>query len=150
MYDKNHYNVVISLQLIKINERKNKSRHYFANNNNNNKKRMRVKELICSSLNGMRIKQSLPQPFTPQTGTWVLWKAQRLGGGVWGLRSNSRGKAAVDCRGTDGGKAEEETLVGNAWGGKPGSHESKGTLLSHAEGVEPSPQPLSPHASIGT
>ena len=39
MYDKNNYNVVISLQLIKINERKNKSRHYFANNNNNNKKK---------------------------------------------------------------------------------------------------------------
>ena len=25
MYDKNHYNIVISLQLIKINEKKNKS-----------------------------------------------------------------------------------------------------------------------------
>ena len=32
MYDKNHYNIVISLQLIKINEKKT-----INNNNNNNK-----------------------------------------------------------------------------------------------------------------
>ena len=30
--------------------------------------RLRVKRLICDSLNGMRIRQSLPQPYTPQTG----------------------------------------------------------------------------------
>ena len=31
--------------------------------------RLSVKQLICVSLNGMRIRQSLPQPYTPQTGT---------------------------------------------------------------------------------
>ena len=33
----------------------------------------------------------------------------------------------------------EETAVGNAHGGKPGSHGSKAILLSHAYGVQPSP-----------
>ena len=36
----------------------------------------------CGSLNGMRIRQSLPQPYIPRTGTRVPWKAQQLG--VWG------------------------------------------------------------------
>ena len=35
------------------------------------------------------------------------------------------------------GDVREETVVGNACGGKPGSHGSKATLLSHAKGVEP-------------
>jgi len=33
----------------------------------------------------------------------------------------------------------EEIVVGNACGGKPGSHGSKAILLSHMEWVEPSP-----------
>ena len=41
--------------------------------------RLRVKQLICGSLNGMRIIQSLPWPYIPQTGTQVPWKAQWLG-----------------------------------------------------------------------
>ena len=40
--------------------------------------RLRVKQLICGSLNGMRIRQSLPQPYIPQTGTQVPWRVQRL------------------------------------------------------------------------
>ena len=40
-------------------------------------------------------------------------------------------KAAVDCRETDRGDMREETMVGNAFGGKLGSHESKAILLSH-------------------
>ena len=44
--------------------------------------RLRVKQLICGSLNGMRIRQSLPQTYIPQTGTQVPWKAQQLGAGV--------------------------------------------------------------------
>ena len=43
--------------------------------------RLRVKQLISGSLNGMRIRQSLPQPYIPQTGTQVPWKAQQLGAG---------------------------------------------------------------------
>ena len=33
--------------------------------------RLGVKQLICGSLNGMRISQSLPQPYTPRTGMQV-------------------------------------------------------------------------------
>ena len=40
--------------------------------------RLRVKQLICGSLNGMRIRQSLPQPYIPQTGTQVPWRVKRL------------------------------------------------------------------------
>ena len=44
--------------------------------------RLRVKQLICGILNGMRIRQSLPQPYIPWTGMQVPWKVQRLGAGV--------------------------------------------------------------------
>ena len=40
--------------------------------------------------------------------------------------------AAVDCRETDGGDVREETAVGNACRGEPGSHGSNAILLSHA------------------
>ena len=50
--------------------------------------------------------------------------------------SNPRRRAAVDCREWD---VREETVVGNACEGKLGSHGSKAILLSHAQGVEPSP-----------
>jgi len=56
---------------------------------------------------------------------------QQLGAGVQGLWSNPRARAAVDCRETDRGHAREEIVVGNACGGKPGSHGSKIILLSH-------------------
>ena len=48
-------------------------------------------------------------------------------------------RTAVDYRETDQGGVREETVVGNAYGGKPGSHGSKAILLSHVQGVEPSP-----------
>ena len=41
-------------------------------------------------------------------------------------------RAAVDCGETDLGDVREETVVGNACGGKPGNHGSKVILLSHA------------------
>ena len=47
-------------------------------------------------------------------------------------------------RGCEGGD-----VVGNAPGGKVGSHGSKVILLSHAKQVEPSPWPLSPHIQHG-
>ena len=52
-------------------------------------------------------------------------------------------KADADWGETDQAVVREEILVGNACGGKQGSHGSKGILLSHAQGVEPSGQPLS-------
>ena len=59
----------------------------------------------------------------------VPWKVQRLGAGV--LWSNPRSRAAVDCREMDQEDEKEETVVGKACGGKPGSHGSKAILLSH-------------------
>ena len=41
-------------------------------------------------------------------------------------------RSPVDCGETDGGDVREEIVVGNARGGKPGSHVSKAILLSHA------------------
>ena len=84
--------------------------------------RLRVKQLICGSLNGMRIIQSLPWPYIPQTGTQVPWKAQWLGPGVWGLWRDPRTRAAVNCGEMDRGDVREEIVVGNACGEKPGSH----------------------------
>ena len=41
-------------------------------------------------------------------------------------------RAAVDCGETDPGDVREEILLGNACGGKLGSHGSKAILLRHA------------------
>ena len=46
--------------------------------------------------------------------------------------SNPRVRAAVDGRETDQGEVTEEIVVGNACGGKSGTHRSKVILLSHA------------------
>ena len=57
--------------------------------------------------------------------------------------SNPRARAAVDCRETDQGDVRE-MVVGNACGGKPGSHGNKVILLSHTwRGAIT--KPLSPH-----
>ena len=45
--------------------------------------------------------------------------------------SNLRARAAVDCGETDQGDVREEVVVGNACGGKPGSHRNRVILLSH-------------------
>ena len=72
----------------------------------------------------MRIRQFLPQPYIPWTGMQVPWKAQQPGAGV-GDFVNPRARAAVDCGEMDPGEVREETVLGNACGGKPGSHLSK-------------------------
>ena len=46
--------------------------------------------------------------------------------------SNPRVRAAVNCGERDPGEVEEEIVVGNACGGKLGSHGSKAILLSQA------------------
>ena len=46
--------------------------------------------------------------------------------------SNPRARAADDCGEMDPGDVREETVVGNACGGKPGSHGSEAVLLRHA------------------
>ena len=40
-------------------------------------------------------------------------------------------RAVVDCREMGQGDMREEIVVGNAFGGEPGSHGSKVILLSH-------------------
>ena len=53
--------------------------------------------------------------------------------------SNPSVRAAVDCGETDQGDVREEIMVGNAYGRKPGSRESKAISLSHTYGLKPSP-----------
>ena len=48
--------------------------------------------------------------------------------------SNPRARAAVDWGETDGGDVREETVVGNAYGGKPESHGSKAIQLNIVAG----------------
>ena len=47
--------------------------------------------------------------------------------GSWSLGTveQPQGRAAADCGETGRGDVREETVVGNACGGKPGSHGSK-------------------------
>ena len=73
--------------------------------------RLKVKQVICGNLNGMRIRQSLPQPYIRWTGTQGPWKVQQLGAGFLGLWSNPRARAAVDCREMDQRDVREETVM---------------------------------------
>ena len=66
----------------------------------------------------MRIRQSLPQPYIPQTVQW-------LAAGIQGLWSNPRARAAVDCGEMDQGDVREETVMGNVCGGKQEAMEAK-------------------------
>ena len=45
--------------------------------------------------------------------------------------SNPRARAAVYCRKMERWNMREETEMGNACGGQPGSHGGKAILLSH-------------------
>ena len=73
--------------------------------------RLRVKQLICGSLNGMRIRRSLPQPYMLWTGMLVPWKAQQLGAGVQELWSNPRVRDVVDHGEMDLGDVREERTI---------------------------------------
>jgi len=73
---------------------------------------------------------------------------QRLADGVWGLWSNLRARAAVDCRETDRGDGREETVDGNACGGKPWKQGD--TAESCVGGGAIAIASLSPHASINS
>ena len=94
--------------------------------------RLGVKPLICGSLNGMRIRHTLPQPYIPWTGMKVPWKAQQLGAGIQGLWRNPRARAAVDCRETNGGDVREEIMVGMPWRKARQPWKQGNILLSHA------------------
>ena len=71
----------------------------------------------------------------PQTGTQVPWKALVAGSWSLGIMEQSQGEGCCWLRRdgeADGGGVTEEIVVGNACGGKPGSHGSKAILLSYA------------------
>ena len=107
-----------------------------------------MKQQICVGLNWMRIRQFLPQPYIPQTGMQVPWRVQWLGAGVYGLWRNPRASAAVECRETDWGDVREETVVGNAGGGKPWKQGD--TAESCIVGRAITTASLSPDASISS
>ena len=86
----------------------------------------------------MRIRQSLPQPYIPQTGI-VSVEGSAAGSCSLEIVEQPQGRAAADCGETGRGDVREETVVGNACGGKPGSHGSRAILLSPVKEVQPSP-----------
>ena len=59
----------------------------------------------------------------------IPWKEQWLGAGVWGLWSDPKARAAGNYGDMDRGEVREEIVVGNACGGKLGSHGSEAILL---------------------
>ena len=82
--------------------------------------RLRVKQLICDSPNGIRITQTkLQQPYVSPLGKNSGWE---LGARWW---SNPRMRSAIDRRELAQGDVREETVVGTACEGKAGSHGSK-------------------------
>ena len=107
-----------------------------------------MKQLICGSLNGMRIRQSLMEPYIPWTGTQIPWKVQWLEAGVLGLWSNLRARAAVDCGEMDRGDGREETEDGNACGGKPWKQGDTAESCIPGEAITIASLP--PHTSIGS
>ena len=76
------------------------------------------------------MRQSLPQPYKPWTGIQVPWKVQ-----CWELEFRDcgaiPGRADVYCGETNQGDVREEIVLGDACGGRLGSHGSKRKLLSH-------------------
>ena len=56
------------------------------------------------------------------TGTSVRWKVQWLRAGVWGVWSNPRVRAAVNCGERDPGEVGEEIVMGKTCGGQSSNH----------------------------
>ena len=54
--------------------------------------RLRVKQLICGSLNGMRIRQSLQQPYIPPGRNAGLLEGAEAGSWSLGIVEQSQGK----------------------------------------------------------
>ena len=80
-----------------------------------------MKQLTCGSLNGMR----LLAVATHTLDTGPLEGPARSRSWSLGLWSNPWARDAVDCGETDQGDVREETVVGNACGGKPAAMEAR-------------------------
>ena len=88
--------------------------------------RLRGRQLTCGSLNGMRVRQSLPQPHIAQRGTSGRCSFWELGFRDCGA-TPGRGLQLTAERQVQ----REEIVVGNACGGKLDVHGSQAALLSH-------------------
>ena len=112
--------------------------------------RLRVKQLVCEHLNGMRIMETILAAaiHSPErdAGTHVPWEAQ-------GWELERRDPGAIPGRGQlltvgrclrvhEGGGGSGKCLSR-----KPGQPGRQGHLLSHSQMVEPSLWPLCPHVS---
>ena len=92
--------------------------------------RLRVKQLICDSLNGMRITQKILATaiHTPVRDMCPL-EGTAAGGWSAEIVEESRVRSVVDGGEMALGDTWEEIVVGNACGGKPGSLGGKVILL---------------------
>ena len=95
--------------------------------------RLRVKKLLCDSLKGMRITETIlaPAKCIPDRDMGPL-EGTEVGSWSVGLWSNPRVRSAIDRGETAQWDGREETVVGNACEGKPGSQGGKAILLNHA------------------
>ena len=85
--------------------------------------------------------------YIPWTGTQVHQNARPLEAGRWELESNPRVRTADRLQGDTWGDCREEICGGEClW--KKGGRGDRVLLLSHAQGVEPSLSPLSPHTPV--
>ena len=103
-----------------------------------------MKQLTCDTLNGMRITQRIIAIAICTTDRGISPLESTVAGG-WnlGMENNPRVRSAVDCGGDNQGDMREETVVGNACGGKLGSRGGKAILLNLTQGVGTSLKPLS-------
>ena len=113
--------------------------------------RLRVKQLICESLNGMRITETILAAAicSPGRGMQGRKSPGRCRAGSWsaGIVERFGVSSAVDCGGEARGDVREEVAVGHACAGHPGSRGGRAILQSHSQAVEPSRWPLCPHPS---
>ena len=90
-----------------------------------------MKQLVCDSLNGMRVTQTILATaiHTPVRDVGPL---EGTAAGSWsvGIVEGSRERSAVDGGEMARGDTRKETVVGNACGGKPGRLGGKVKLLS--------------------
>lgn len=113
--------------------------------------RLRVKQLICESLNGMRITETILAAAicSPGRGMQGRKSPGRCRAGSWsaGIVERFGVSSAIDCGGEARGDVREEVAVGNACAGNSGSRGGRAILQSHSQAVEPSLWPLCPHKS---
>ena len=94
---------------------------------------MRITETILAAAKCIPDRDMGPLEGT-EAGSWSV--------GLW---SNPRVRSAIDRRETAQWDGREETEVGNAYEGKPGSQGGKAMLLSHTQRLEPTLYPLPTH-----